>query len=235
MKKEIKLVGSIFLVALFLLSWMPLTVLAQDAPGLPAGISEVPGAAQIEQGQQTYEQYTTAENKSAYLAQQWGGLIGKTRIIGPIHNLFASNQLLFKVLFNYPYEISFAFFFVLFIWFVFLFKATRILKSMELLNKSFALPIVLVFTILVAQLGLFNLVVNGIINIMFLSDAWWVRLILFILICTVVVALAIFSNYLAKYLKAQAELKKQKGLEQTSKEFKAFAGGVREGRAIARV
>ena len=236
MKKENKLilVGLLFLA--FLVSCAVVVYAQDEVPGLPSGFDEVPGAARIEQGQQTYEQYTTAENKSAYLAEQWGLLIGKSAFIGPIHNFLSSNQLLFKIFFNYPYELSFAFFFVLVLWFTFVFKMTKIVKSMDLvlIKKSFTLPFVLILTIILAQLHVFNLIVRGIVNLMFLSDAWWVRIIVFVLICTVIVALSIFSNYLSKYFKTQAELKKQQELEQTSEEFKAFEKGVKEGQELTK-
>jgi len=224
--------AGLFVAVLLIFSLIPLIYAEGEAPGAP-GITEMPFANETQKVQQQYEQYTTAENKSAYLTQEWGKLIGRAKIIGPIHNFLSSNQIIFKIFFNYPYELSLTFFFVLFIWLTFLFKSAKLIKSFGFIKEVFSLPVALLFAIIFAQISVFNFIAKGISNILFSTNAWWARIIIFILACTIIITLSILSDYLSRYFKRQEEKKKIAELEQTAREFKAEQKGIKEGQAIA--
>lgn len=203
MKKEIKF-SIIYL--LFVISLLTSFVSAQEAPG----IGEVPLAQEIQAGQQTYEQYTAAENKSAYLTQQWGDLLGKAAYIGPvvkgINAVFNFLNPFFRIVLGYGYGLSWAFVFALIIWLVIFFFINPIFSQLTN-NGLIGAGISFIVASLVGISKGISTVVTFLIG--FINNPWIVWIGLLIGIISIFV-----SEILGRIIKTKIKKMKEKRLEE---------------------
>ena len=123
----------LLVVSLLLISFFSQFSSAQEAPGL----GEIPFANETQQVQQQYEQYTTAQNKSDYLKQEWVKILEKNKILGPIfkviNSVFVFLSPFFKMVLGYD-SLSWGFVFALIIWFALFFLIYPI--TAQLLNNN---------------------------------------------------------------------------------------------------
>jgi hypothetical protein len=99
MKKIGLFVISVLLTSLFAF------VVSVSAQGATTGLEQVPLVNEVQQGQQTYEQFTAAQNKTSYLTQEWGKIVEKNAILGPIfkviNSVFVFIRPFFKIVLGY--------------------------------------------------------------------------------------------------------------------------------------
>ena len=207
MKKEKFLF--VFALILILASSFVYSITLTHAQGAP-GINESPFASEILQGQQQFEQYTTAENKSAYLTQQWGDLLGRARYIGPvfkgINSFFSFLNPFFRIVLGYGYGLSWAFIFALSIWLIIFFFVKPILS--QLLKNSL---LGLIASIAVASLVGLSGVIKKTVDLLttMINNAWiaWISLALAII-------LAFLFSMIGKKIKAKIEKMKKEAEEE---------------------
>ena len=226
MKKE--LILSIALFVIFLL--FSYQVLAIDVESSLNSIEDTKN--KVDAGINTIT--NTHENiKNKYLTQAWGEMIAKNRIIGPIHSFLLKYPLPFIILFNYPYEMSLTFFCIFFLWLFIVIAVSKQISSIDIFGSlAGAFLSVLAATIL-AQLGLIKLVVTSLLSLILSKEAWWVRLIISLIVIAFILALGYINNKTANARKAAKEEAKKDKQEQKIKEVESFMKGVKEGQKIA--
>lgn len=132
MKKAGLFVISVLLISLFSF------IISVSAQNESTGLEGVPLVNELQAGQQQYEQYASAENKTAYLSQEWGKILEKHAIIGPIavqiNKALRFMDPFFKIILGYESSLSWGFIFALIIWFMLFFLLSPITSG--LLNNS---------------------------------------------------------------------------------------------------
>ena len=131
-----KKAGSFIIVALLVISLLPIIISSVSAqnevPGFGEG--EVPLVNNIQAGQQQYEQFTTAENKSNYLKQEWVKLLDKNTILGPlikfVNPIFVFLNPFFKIVLGYESSLSWAFVFAIIIWLILFFFISPVVSQL---------------------------------------------------------------------------------------------------------
>ena len=116
--------AGLFIASLLLISMFSFIIPVSAQEEVP-GIGEVPFVNETQQIQQQYEQFTTAENKSEYLKQEWEKLLGKHKILGPIikvvNSILVFLNPFFKIVLGYESSLTWAFFFAISIWLILFF------------------------------------------------------------------------------------------------------------------
>ena len=116
--------AGLFIISVLLISLLSFVISVSAQEAAP-GLEGAPLVNEIQAGQQQYEQYTAAQNKSDYLKQEWVKIVEKNKILGPILNVI--NPILkfmnpvFKIVLGYESSLSWAFVFALIIWFALFF------------------------------------------------------------------------------------------------------------------
>ena len=174
------------------------------------------------------------ELKEKYLVKEWSSIISGLPVLGPVHNFLVDNPLLFKILFNYPYEFSATFFLIIFLWLVISFKSAKILKSSGILKGVYPLLTAFAFTIVLAHINLFNFIASGVTTFMFARDAWWARALIFTIACALIIGFSILADYISKALKQQAALKEKGEMKQGIAESQALTEGLRKGQELTK-
>lgn len=172
--------------------------------------------------------------KSRYLQQEWGKIISKNKVLGPIHNFFISNPLLFQILFKEPYALSLVFFCTFILWLYLTIGISDIMKKSGLIKSGISLIVGIASTIITAQLGIIKWIVNSALYIIFAREAWWIRLIIWIAIIVLLVIIYYVKNLLAQQLKLMKKSEEKSELKQKTQESEAFIKGVKEGQQIAK-
>jgi hypothetical protein len=225
--------AGLLIISLLVLSLVSIALAsAEETPGL----TEVPGSEQIEQGQQTYEQYTTAENKTQFLKTEWAKLLSKNKYLGPampaVDKAFTFMSPFFKAVLGVDYSLSWAFVFSLSLWLIIFFMfyppASQIARS-GILGAFVAA----VIATIIGLAGLIKLVVNMLTLI--LTNAWltWIALgvaIIFIFLGETIGRGA--KGMLAKWRKKREEKKTKETAEQAKEEVEALKKGMKEGSDI---
>jgi hypothetical protein len=222
--------SGLFVISLLLISFLALVVHAQEAPGL----NEIPLGNELQAGQQQYEQYTTAENKSAYLTQEWSNLLGKAKIIGPIHNFLTAHQLIFQIVFAHPYEISFTFFIIIILWIIIALHGNKLLKSAGIIKPEFSWIAGILIAILLAQTGLYSIIGKGLSDLIFSQGSWWLRAILIIVILAILFVIYIIGNQVEAALKKAKKSGEIAGLERKVERQEELYKGLKKGEEISR-
>jgi uncharacterized membrane protein len=221
--------AGLFVIAILLLSLLPLISAQDEVPGLEGA----PLGGEIQAGQQQYEQYTTAQNKSEYLKQEWMNIVSKHKVIGPVHNFFVAHPLLFQILFAHPYEISVTFLFILILWVFVLVTTADVLGKSGILKGLLPFAIGIGAAIILAQVRAIQALSNFFVNLVFAKDAWWIRLIVWLLIMLTLVIFYYIGRITAAKMKKSREEKEKKATEekaeQTEKKLTALEKGMKEG------
>src|SRR3989344_5319414 len=132
---------------------------------------------------------TPEEIRDRYLRQEWNKIIAKTAFLGPIHNFFIANPIIFKILIMEPYSFSITFFSILFLWCLIILWIKNIFKP--LFKQSWkAWLIGLGIAMVLAWVTAIKRIVLAIFDIIFAQDKWWIRLILWL---AVLVGIILFS------------------------------------------
>ncbi len=202
MKKAGLIAVSLLLLSLFSAA---LALAQNEVPGM----GEVPGASEIQQGQQKYEQYTTAQNKSEFLKAQWGEILAKNAMLGPV--IRAADMVspvtnpLFKYTIGLEPSLTWLFILTLMLWIAFFFVFYRTLEFSAFSN---AVKIIISFgvsSVLAVGGGLFNKIAESMINAISAIGSWWGQLIVALIVLVALIILAVISKKIEKLAKQQKE------------------------------
>jgi len=168
--------------------------------------------------------------RQGFLQKEWTELISKNKVIGPVHNFFSNEktQIVLKIIFAHPYEISLTFFLILILWLLILIQSTKIVKSSEIIKKELAFPIGIAIAIIFAQLKIIKLIVTFSLDLAFKQENWWIRVIIIIFFLAFVALAYALSGILAQHFKKQKEAKTKKETEQELSNMKRFSTGIKE-------
>src|SRR3989344_1302950 len=101
----------------------------------PADVGQVIGGAfNVNQSKIPTTPEDIEQLRQNFLKQQWTEIISKNKVLGPLHNFFVNNTIIFQILFAHTYELSLTLFGIIILWFFFMTKATKIIDSTGLVK-----------------------------------------------------------------------------------------------------
>lgn len=167
------------------------------------------------------------ELKSKYLTQEWEELVNKNKFLGPVHR-FLKSFFLIKILFGEQYSISITFFLIFIFWIFTAIKSGNIIKSSEIIRGTSAVIIGFLFSIVLAQTGIFNSIAVYMVSVIFSPEQWWMRLILGAIALAIILIIAYISALTEKAIKENKQTQKQSKSEQTQKELEAVSREIKK-------
>lgn len=168
------------------------------------------------------------EIEHRYLKQEWTEIISNSSVLGPIHRAFEKNTSIFKILFAHPYEVSLTLIGILILWFFFLFQVSKIIEGQGMLKGWQALIASLAFSVILAQVKLFEMITTTLLDIIFKQENWWIRSIITIAIFAGLAVLYVLSRMASKKLKEQNKEKTEQKINQRLKDLGALTSGIKE-------
>ena len=116
---------------------------------------------------------------------------------------------MFVVLFSENYSFSLTLFFIIILWFYFFFKLSEILTDYSTFSSFVATAIGFGLVIIMAQLKFFRVIVESLEWLIFSSEAWWLRLIIFVVIVFILIFLYKLSSQIGNSFKKNREKTKE--------------------------
>ena len=206
MKKELSLFFVLIIIACFLISQVKAAALDdtmnkidQTVKQADSTISNIPK--------------TPEEARDKYLKQEWGALIAKNKVLGPIHTFLSNNQWLFKYTLNYRYELTLTFFCILFLWLWLTIWFSGLIGGGDLFKSLVAAFLGAVAASIIAYTGAITLVVTTLLNFIFSQQLWWMRILIGIIIIAVFIFLQPLSRLIRKHFTKSKEKKKKEEQE----------------------
>lgn len=162
------------------------------------------------------------ETKWDYLGEKWKAAFLKNKFISFVDGFFQKINFVFVVLFGENYSLSLILFFIIVLWFYFFFKLSEILTDYSAFSSSVATAIGFGLVIIMAQLKFFRIIVESFGWLVFSQEAWWIRLIIFIVIAFVMVFLYKLSSQIGDSFKKN----RKKTKEEMEKEEEKINRGI---------
>lgn len=160
-----------------------------------------------------------------YLKKEWGEILSKNKILGPIHNFFSNDktQVIFLFFFAHSYEISLTFLLIFLLWIFFAVVGKKIFS----LTEKYSTWIGIGCAILLAQVRAIKLIVNFFLDLFGKQENWWIRAIIMIIAFGFLAAGIVLSKMLSQYMRKSRERKDKSELKQTKSELKEFTGQIK--------
>ena len=149
------------------------------------------------------------ETNIDYLSEKWKTAFLKNKFISFVDSFFQKINFVFVVLFSENYSLSLTLFFIIILWLCFFFKLSEVLTDYSAFSSSVATVIGFGLVIIMAQLKFFRVIVESFGWLVFSQEAWWIRLIIFVVIVFVVVFLYKFSSQIGDSFKKNKEKTKE--------------------------
>ena len=149
------------------------------------------------------------ETKWDYLGEKWKDAFLKNKFVSVVDSFFQKINFVFIVLFGENYSFSLTLFFIVILWFSFFFKLDEVFADYSTFSPSVSMAISFGLTIIIAQLKFFMKIVEFFSWLVLSPEAWWIRLIIFIVIAFVMVLLYKFSSQIGKSFKENSEKTKE--------------------------
>jgi len=148
--------------------------------------------------------------REKYLKQEWSNTIAKIPIIGKVHDFFLAHPLPFKILFNYPYEISFIFFLIVILWVYISAISSDFLRGSEIVTGAIPFLIGILIAIILAQTNLIKIIVLFVLDLIFARETLWMKLLLGLLIFILLTMIYVYKKYLVRRIKKERGERKLK-------------------------
>lgn len=117
--------------------------------------------------------------ENMYLKKEWAKIAANSTLYGPFHRTFTNHPLIFKGIFGVEYSFTLTFLLTFILWVIVAFQFSIWLKKSKAIKEPITNYVLGVLaTMLLAQLGFFNLLGSTIVEIIFRRDTWWVRMII---------------------------------------------------------
>ena len=149
------------------------------------------------------------ETKWDYLGEKWKSAFLKNKFVSVADGFFQKINFVFVVLFGENYSLSLTLFFIIVLWFSFFFKLSEVLTDYSTFSSIVATAIGFGLVIIMAQLKFFRVIVESFGWLIFSPEAWWLRLIIFVVIIFVVVFLYKLSSQIGDSFKKNREKTKE--------------------------
>ncbi|HJO15043.1 MAG TPA: hypothetical protein QGG70_03260 [Candidatus Pacearchaeota archaeon] len=210
-------------VLVFILFFIGLTFIsAQDSnpiEGIPGGdiiVDLAEGDNPSENIEDVLDRIRQERNDSdnGYLISQWKDQLLGNENIAAVNAVFAENDLIFRILFGVPYELSLTMFFIIALWFCVLLGLPDIIDSIDFFNKISSWIVSLLVVIILAQAQFFRVIVNLTDRLLFAPENGWIRLILGIIIFFIFVYIYYVEKIVGKYFNQLKKKRKDKEAEE---------------------
>jgi len=149
------------------------------------------------------------ETKGDYLWEKWTSVFLNNKVVSLADSFFQKINFLFVVLFSENYSFSLTLFFIIILWFYFFFKLSEILTDYSTFSSFVATAIGFGLVIIMAQLKFFRVIVESLEWLIFSSEAWWLRLIIFVVIVFILIFLYKLSSQIGNSFKKNREKTKE--------------------------
>ena len=169
---------------------------------------------------------TPQEIRDRYLRQEWNNIISKMTFIGPIHNFFIANPVIFNLLLREPYSFSLTFFSIFILWLCIAIWMKNIFKPI-FKQKWMAWLIGFAIAIALAWVTAIKTIVFAVFTVIFAEDAWWIRLILWLALLVAMILVFFVDHMIAQNIKKSKEAKEKAEMKQNIAENKAFVKGAK--------
>mgnify|MGYP001609989979 FL=1 len=162
-------------------------------------------------------------------------MIAKNKILGPIHIFLKENVLikwLFLVLFNTTYSLSPLCFLTIVVCILF---ATLVGDSLRFYGfERFSSALIgLSAMVITVQLGVINWLLVSLIDFISAKDAWWMRILFWVLVIVLIVLIGKTEGILSKFMQKREKEDKEEDRNQKIAEAEEFIKGVKEGQEIS--
>lgn len=235
MKREnktiLRLIGFVFILAfiigilLVLNAYIALAQGEEYAPDVlgikltPENIAKLP---------QTPEQ--AANVTSEYLKKEWAEVVQKRApFLWEIHSFLLEHQAPFNIILNRNYSFTLGFFLVLFLWIELLLLGSDLFNAWGIIKQKIGLVVGFLVTIIIAQLGALNWVVDRSLYLVFSQEAWWLRLLLGGVVLGLLIAFAYFERELKAYFSALEKEHQLEVAKESVEELEEESKGRKEG------
>lgn len=172
--------------------------------------------------------------KEEYLKKNWGELIAKNRVIGPIHNFFTAISPVFRVLFGMPYSLSLILLVVVLLWIYVVTKVDSALHAAGFMSRPVQIVTAVATGILLAQIRIFQFIAVWVEGIIVSQELWWMRLILIVVVVVVAFIIHYMAQMTIRLIRAKHMQGRELEREETLDEMKDFVRGVAAGRKAVR-
>jgi len=149
------------------------------------------------------------ETKGDYLWEKWTSVFLNNKVVSLADSFFQKINFLFVVLFSENYSFSLTLFFIIILWFYFFFKLSEILTDYSTFSSFVATAIGFGLVIIMAQLKFFRVIVESLEWLVFSSEGWWLRLIIFVVIVFILIFLYKLSSQIGNSFKKNREKTKE--------------------------
>lgn len=178
------------------------------------------------------KQYTE-KDKWVEIGEKWKGNLRKNRIVSFIDDSFEKldKAYLFLFILNKNYELSFDFFFALFVYLFFLYAFVMIFKEILPIRKSFSILIAIAVTVILAHFKVYNFISLIALRVIFYKSGVW-GFVFSILVGLLYVILFILMKKIVDVISSGAEAvgegKSKKRLDERVKKTEKFVSGIEE-------
>ena len=209
-------------VLVFILFFIGLTFIsAQDPNSIEGiGVEIVIGLAEGDDPSESIEDVLDRirqkrnDSDNGYLISQWKDQLLGNENIAAVNAVFAENDIIFRILFGVPYELSLTMFFIIVLWFCVLLGLPDIIDSIDFFNKISNWIVSLLVVIILAQAQFFRVIVNLTDRLLFAPENGWIRLILGIIIFFIFVFIYYVEKIVGKYFNQLKKKRKDEEAEE---------------------
>lgn len=173
-------------------------VYAQDLSGIEEGLESA------EEKLDKAREFTE-EDKWDYLSKEWKNILLKNKIVSVIDSFCKKINFVFVALFGEGYDLSLTLFFIIILWFYFFFKLSEILTDYSTFSSAVAAVIGFGLVLILAQLKVLRQIVELFGWFVFSQEAWWLRLIIFIVIVFILIFLYKLSSQVGQSFKEHSD------------------------------
>ncbi len=164
----------------------------------------------------------TDESKQKFVGSPWKSLLLENKFFAGINAFFSKINIVFVVLFNYSWEISWTLFFVFCLW---LFTLLSVKQYMSFVaNEGAQWFLSFVATIALAHVRLYLVVANTLDKILTYKPSYWWRVVIFMSFVIFLIVYFKLNRFLGNRTREQREKEKESASELAYKRVEALSG-----------
>ncbi|MBM3232944.1 hypothetical protein FJZ18_02130 [Candidatus Pacearchaeota archaeon] len=165
--------------------------------------------------------------RDKYLPQEWSEILSKNKFIGPVHNTFVANPLIFRIVFGDPYSLSLVFLIIIILWVFIGVKSGQLFEASGILKGAPSIIAGFVFSILLAQTTIIRNISKITLDLVFKAENWALQLIIALLFFVVLFIISYIMSISEKALKERRKAKKEQKLDEKTEEIEALEKGLK--------
>lgn len=217
-----------YLLIFLALAFISQLVLAEEIPGLPGGLQPD----DLEKIPQTIEQYQNITEWQLIGMRMQKSLL-ENSVVANIDLIFTKFTWLFRILFGMHYSLSITLLIVIALWVIFVLDFAPLLKNYSMFSDWTSYGISFGLAVILAQIKIFESIVNFFGTIMFAREGWPARVMIFFAFLGMIILVHYTTKTVEKHLKEQREEEERNEARYAGKELKARTEGIEKGRKLA--